>query len=57
MAFLENEVLKYQYRLIPLQSSHTQSGASSDGGRPESNPEDLSDAGSKSKDTDNRRTE
>ena len=54
MAFLENEVLQYKYKLIPLQSSHTQSGSDSDVGRPKSDDEDLSDAGVQTRKNDNR---
>ena len=51
MAFLENDVLGLKERLIPLQSSSTQSGdsGSNDGGRPEEDVEDLSDAGEASR--------
>lgn len=56
MAFLENDILQYHFKLIPLQSSHTQSetpGAESGG--PKINDEDLSESGAKSRDNDNRR--
>ena len=44
MTFLENEVLELPYRFVPLQSGNTIS-AGEDPGRPESNPEDLTDDG------------
>lgn len=42
-AFLENEVLELTDKLIPLSSSHTQSA--DDGGRPEKDDEELTEAG------------
>jgi len=58
MAFLENEVLKYHYKLIPLQSSHTQGGNSTDeGGAPKSDDDDLSEAGVQTRENDNRNIE
>ena len=56
MAFLENEVLKYHYKLIPLQSSHTQSG-NGEAGRGKVGDEEISDQGERSRDLDNRKTE
>jgi hypothetical protein len=61
MAYLENIVLDLPNTLIPLSSSHTQSGDEGDvteeGGRPESKEDDLSDKGEEQKergDNDNR---
>lgn len=53
MAFLENEVLQYHFKLVPLVSSHTQSG-DGDVGAPQVSDEDLSEAGEKSRAGDNR---
>jgi hypothetical protein len=53
MAFLENEVLKYHFKLIPLQSSHTQ-GTNSEGGAPKVDDDQLSDAGVATRENDNR---
>lgn len=58
MAFLENEVLQYHFKLVPLKSSHTQNGSEdSDVGRDKVNDEDISDQGERSRDLDNRKTE
>ena len=55
MAYLENEALALQDKLIPLSSSYTQTGSSeSDGGRPtnESLGKDLTDSGEETLETD-----
>lgn len=46
MAFLENDVLELPEVLIPMNSSYTQS---SEGGRPKSSEEDLTDEGERSR--------
>ena len=50
MLFLENNVLGFGDRFIPLRTSYTQSG--SDGGRPEKDADDLSDGGSATREND-----
>lgn len=51
MAYLENDILQIPRDFIPLQSSHTQNGENSEeNGRPQSDIEDLSDEGEKSRD-------
>lgn len=58
MTFLENEVLEYQIKFIPLQSSHTQTGDKGDeGGAPKKDDDDLSEEGIKTREGDNRTTE
>lgn len=55
MAYLENEALALQDKLIPLSSSYTQTGSSeNDGGRPtnESLGKDLTDSGEETIETD-----
>lgn len=47
--FLENEILKTHESWQPLNSSHTQNGDLNQGGRPEKETGDLSDAGEKTK--------
>lgn len=50
MVFLENDVLNLVDKFTPLSTSFTQSSKSQ--GRPSSNEEDLSDSGSKTRETD-----
>lgn len=51
MSYLENEILNLTEKFIPLSSSHTQSGdATDEGGRPESNDDELSDKGEEQRD-------
>lgn len=51
MTYLENDILQIPKDFIPLQSSHTQNGEDSEeNGRPQSDVEDLSDEGEKSRD-------
>lgn len=47
MTTLENEILKFPDKFIPLSSTHTQSATESEGGRPtnEENGKDLTDSG------------
>lgn len=53
MTYLENEVLGLTENFLPLSSSHTSSGESNDeGGRPESDEDDLSDKGEEQRDRD-----
>jgi hypothetical protein len=55
MTFLENEVLQYHYRLVPLQSSHTQGTTSTgDVGAPKVSDDELSEAGVQTRENDNR---
>lgn len=58
MAFLENEVLQYHFKLVPLQSSHTQTGEDNEDGRPKVDDDELSESGTKTRDDgDNRKKE
>lgn len=43
--FLENEILELPKKLIPLSSTHTQSGDSSNGGAPEKSADEITDSG------------
>lgn len=52
MAYLENEVLQLHDKFIPLESTYTQAGGSDTGGAPEKPENELTDAGSETKDKD-----
>ena len=50
MLHLENDILGLQDKFVPMQSTYTQTGDSDTGGAPEKDPDELSDAGAKTKD-------
>jgi hypothetical protein len=53
MLKLENDILKLNEKLIPLQNSHTQNTNETESGRPVKDAKDLSDEGSRAKDKPN----
>lgn len=50
MLHLENDILKLQDKMVPLQSTYTQTGGSDTGGAPEKPNEELTDDGADTKD-------
>jgi len=54
LLFLENDILEYHNKLKPLVSSHTQSG-SDESGNPQSDEDDLDEAGEKTREQDQKR--
>lgn len=50
MLYLENDILKLQDKMIPLQTTYTQTGDSNTGGAPKKSDGELTDDGEKTKD-------
>ncbi|MEM4995008.1 hypothetical protein WKH56_20800 [Priestia sp. SB1] len=50
LTYLENDILNLNETLVPLQSSHTQSGKSNEGGAPVKSDNDITESGQKTRD-------